>query len=454
VVARAHGLIIALVAAGAALRLIVWLAYEPALIYFDSYSYLEEMNDLTPGETRPLGYPVFLRLLPMFGELSVIPAVQHLMGLGIGVAIYVLLVRLDLSRWGAALAAAPVLLDAYQLNIEEYILSETLYQALLIAACALILWRPVPTPALAAGAGLVLAAATLTRASGLLVIAPAVLAVVFLARRPAPVLALVLAFTIPVCGYAAWVNSVHGSFAVTTYGGRFLYARVAPFADCSKFDVKPYERPLCEPEGERLSIERYMWNRRQSPIFKVDVPPGMTLPEVGGDFARKVILHQPGEYLERVTHDILRGFYPTRTRHEGELPISRWHFQEQFPIYRPESRDVLRRYGHEDGEGEVKVGLARVLRAYQAVGYVPNLLLGLGLVLALVSAFLRGRERRLRGATLLFVAMAVVVLFPTAAANQFTWRYQLPQLVLLPVAAALGVRLSTMPAREDPRSRR
>jgi hypothetical protein len=50
--------------------------------------------------------------------------------------------------------------------------------------------------------------------------------------------------------------------------------------------------------------------------------------------------------------------------------------------------------------------------------------------------------------------MALLVLIPTAAANQFTWRYQLPQLVLLPAAAVLGVRLNIMPAREDPGSRR
>jgi hypothetical protein len=52
-----------------------------------------------------------------------------------------------------------------------------------------------------------------------------------------------------------------------------------------------------------------------------------------------------------------------------------------------------------------------------------------------------GRARRsgLRTATFLFTATALAVYLPSVAVSQFTWRYQLPLLVLLPPAGALGL---------------
>ncbi|HEY8866811.1 MAG TPA: hypothetical protein VIM22_07745, partial [Solirubrobacteraceae bacterium] len=118
--ARRHALFLSLFAAGAGLRLMTWLAYRPALVYFDSVGYIGQSGHMAPGETRPLGYPAFLRLVSGHG-LAVVPALQHLMGLAIAVLIYVLLQRLGVRRWVAALAAAPILLDAYQLVVEEYV---------------------------------------------------------------------------------------------------------------------------------------------------------------------------------------------------------------------------------------------------------------------------------------------------------------------------------------------
>jgi hypothetical protein len=39
----------------------------------------------------------------------------------------------------------------------------------------------------------------------------------------------------------------------------------------------------------------------------------------------------------------------------------------------------------------------------------------------------------------LFVTAGVLVVLPADAVSLFSWRYQLPQLLLLPPAAALGV---------------
>ena len=73
-----------------------------------------------------------------------VAAVQHLLGLGMAVALYVLLLRRGSPRWLAALATAPVLLDAYQLQMEQTVMPDVLFEAPLVAGLAALLWRPRP----------------------------------------------------------------------------------------------------------------------------------------------------------------------------------------------------------------------------------------------------------------------------------------------------------------------
>ena len=58
------------------------------------------------------------------------------------VVLYVLLLRRGVSRWLAALAIAPVLLDAYQLQIEQTIMPDVWFEALIVAGLAILLWPP------------------------------------------------------------------------------------------------------------------------------------------------------------------------------------------------------------------------------------------------------------------------------------------------------------------------
>ena len=78
-------------------------------------------------------------------NLDVVAAVQHLTGIVIAIVIYRLLLRRGVTRWLAALAMAPVLLDAYQLQQEQTIMPTTLSEALLVAGLAVLLWRPKTT---------------------------------------------------------------------------------------------------------------------------------------------------------------------------------------------------------------------------------------------------------------------------------------------------------------------
>src|SRR5205823_1720169 len=163
--------------------------------------------------------------------------------------------------------------------------------------------------------------------------------------------------------YAVWFHSLRGSYGITSGAGRFLYARVAPFADCRKFSVPADERVLCpkEPVGRRplrsgSSVEYYMWSTH-SPVR--DVHPWAKRQRLPGDFARRVILHQPLTYLRSVEHYFVRSFALIRTRHGGEPPISRWQFPLQYPRYVRAAPEIIRAHG--DGVGQVDRDLARLL---------------------------------------------------------------------------------------------
>ena len=137
-------------------------------------------------------------------------ALQHLMGLAVGVIIYGLLRRPHLrrarraARLVAALATVPVLLDGNQIELEHLLLSDTAFELMIVGAVAIVLWRRVPTWRAGAWAGLLLAAASLTRTVALPLFA--VLVVYLVVRRVGwrvPVIA-VAATVVPLAGYAGW----------------------------------------------------------------------------------------------------------------------------------------------------------------------------------------------------------------------------------------------------------
>ncbi|MGH3341357.1 MAG: hypothetical protein ACRDPK_00430, partial [Carbonactinosporaceae bacterium] len=110
--ARRHWLFLLVMAAGAAVRWLVQVTYEPAVFFFDSFTYLDAVTVPEPDSPRPLGYPVLmLRPLLVFHDLALIPAVQHLLGLGMAAGIYALLAHRRIRRSVAALAVTPVLFD-------------------------------------------------------------------------------------------------------------------------------------------------------------------------------------------------------------------------------------------------------------------------------------------------------------------------------------------------------
>ena len=458
---RRHWLITALLLLAAALRSVVLLAYRPALIFPDSLRYLNVAGRFatghwSPDTIRPSGYSILIAPATAIHMLALIPLAQHVLGLAEGAMIYALLTRRAGRRWLAALAAVPILFDPLQLDLEQYVLSDVCAAFFVTTALVVLAWNGnrAGRGAMAA-AGLLLAAAAVTRVADLVLIIPAVLyvAVIFRPWRKLAARGAVLAgcFLLPVVGYAGWFAAAHGPWGLSDYNGTFLYGRVVQFANCTGLPLPSYERPLCptQPSAQR-NYDFYMWSAK-SPQWHFVPPPGLTRQAVVLNFSRRILAHQPLSYAGAVGADIAYSFSPVRGNGPEHYPAAYLKFQAGFPPY-DEVQTALSSYGHTGPTAAPQ--LTAFLTGYGRYFYVPGPLLAAGLLIGLagLAGTRRSRQRGLRSADLLFAAAAVAAVAGAAAFAPFDWRYQLPQLTLIPVAAAFGwmALASSGPSRREP----
>lgn len=457
---RDHRVFVILLAGGGVMRGMVQSAYQPALLVIrDSAGYLQTAAHLVPSKDRPAGYPLFLRLLPIEGDLWVAPLVQHLLGVATAVILYVLLRRLGVRNWVAAAATAPLLYDALLLNLEHHVLTEALFVFLTVLGIAAVLWRPTPSVASAGMAGLLCAAGVLTRAGGLLIIVPLAAAVLFLRGGVRPIAAMAAAFLLPLVLYANWFHSYHGTYGAVA-SGRYLYGRTATIVDCARITLPAPERQLCpaEPLAARRPRDFYIWSR-ESPLRAVTLPPGISHTELVSSFSREVIREQPVDFLRAVAVDFFRGFAPVRGSLPLEPSIDKWRFTRDYPTrsyafdpvqaqeHSAAREDAMRAYGSIGGSADSR--LTGILVAYQRVAATPGLLLLAALGAGALTAAGVGRARAsgLRVAAMLFCGVSACYLAP-AAVQGFSWRYVAVPIVLLPCAAA--VAFTALTRRPDP----
>ena len=186
---REHWLLAVILLCGTAVRVVVQLAYQQALIFPDSERYLQYAQnflngDWSPDWLRTSGYSLLLMPAVLAHNLSFVVAIQHLMGLATAVLIYATLIHFGARRWLAALATIPVLFDPLQLDIEQYILADVSATFLVVVALVVLLWkREAIGNTAAVAAGLLIAAATIIRENDLLVMIP-VLVYLALVIRP------------------------------------------------------------------------------------------------------------------------------------------------------------------------------------------------------------------------------------------------------------------------------
>src|SRR6202011_1264004 len=108
----------------------------------DSASYLATGLRLVPDPSRVGGYGFMLWVLRPLHSLALVAAVQHLMGVVMGVLIYLLARRHGLPAWVATLAAVPVLFDAYELQLEADAVPDIPFGLLIVIALYLVLRSP------------------------------------------------------------------------------------------------------------------------------------------------------------------------------------------------------------------------------------------------------------------------------------------------------------------------
>jgi 4-amino-4-deoxy-L-arabinose transferase-like glycosyltransferase len=477
---RRHWLFAVVLVCAAALRVVVQEAYRPALIFPDSERYLQYAQAFLHGTWAPdwlrtSGYSLLLMPAVLMHNLAVVAAAQHLLGLASAVLIYATLIHFGSRRWVATLATVPVLFDPLQLDIEQYVLTDVIATFLVLASLVVLVWKREAIGRTApVAAGLLIGAATIIRESDLVVIIPAVLYLMVVVRpwRRRVVMSglLLVGFLPPVLGYLGWHEVWYGTFDFVDYNSQFMYGRIAQFADCTGVSMPAYERSLCPPQpAARLDPNFYMWDP-QSPQVVFEPPSGMDKSTVIADFDRRIIEHQPLAYLKAVAGDVLYSFSPVRGDGPEYYPIAYHQFQPYFPADK-QARAALQTY---TGSGpHLQPALASFLAGYGRYFWVPGPLLAAGLLLGLAGmagvgrrrrAGVRGERRRqdgvrgegrrragvrgegrqsLRASCMLFSLATIALVVPPFLIATFDWRYEMPQLSLIPVAAVLGVLAMT-----------
>ena len=486
--ARRHWILVLLLTAGLGLRVVTQVAYRPVLFYIDSYKYLTGSGGIDPEGYRFLVAPILWA-----GNLAVVPAFQHLLGLAMGLAIYIVLVRRGAPRWAGALAAAPILLDAYQLQMEQTLMPDVAFEAFILGGLTILLWKPRPSLTRLIAGALVLGLAADVRQIGEVLFIPVAIFAALVARggwRRARYLAVgAVSCAVPMLVYMSISQAAGDGFTLAGHGPNVLYGRAAVAANCSALKLPAYEKLLCPtPAIAALGIDRII-NNDSGPYQGYQPPPGQTAQQGYNNFIAQVAKQQPLAMPLSVLRDGARLFALTRDGVESITQISRWQFQPTYAFYPGGvTQAFVTAQGQHYGGGAPKTikPLAAFLRDYQLDGgYTPGPLLAVMTASGLAGSLLVFRRRKnaalpdgalaalgpaaapahpadatpadpqaLAAATLLVMVTALGVVLGSDV-FEYSWRYQLPVLITLPLAGVLGGTLiaGQLRARRDQRDR-
>ena len=340
-VLRRHWLAAVLLAAGLVLRVLAQFAYRPVLFYIDTARYL--YNDAQGMD--PVGYKGPLRVLLAVTNFNTIAAVQHLLGLAMAVVLYVLLLRRGAPRWLAALAMAPLLLDAYQIQIEQTVMPDTWFEALVVAGLAILLWRPAPGWRAALAGGLVLGTSAIVAQIGEALLLPAVIYLLALGggwrQALTKVGVLCAAFALPILAYCTINYVAAGNFLPTRTGVTSVYGRMAAAADCATLRLTPAEQGMCPTRAQQAKGPDSLEFDQYAPIRPYyNGLPRDTVDNLIVDFNYRVLTQQPLRVIGAYARDVVRLFALTRDGSPGVTAISRWQFQTAYPYFPPPKRSV------------------------------------------------------------------------------------------------------------------
>lgn len=427
---------------GAALRMLAMAASGPISLFLnDSLEYLNHARHLVPDGYHPLGYPAFLAIVFRTGHPLVITWTQHALGLGTGLLIAVVAARLGLPMWGAALAAAPVLLDPYVVVVEQMVMAEAVFLPLVVGLLAILLLARRGTVRPYAVAGLLCAAAVLTRSAGIALLVP--LALWLWLHRPGwrASAALTIVIAIPLVAYAGWFASRHGRWSFTEHSGVFLYSRMASFADCQKVMLNDAQRVLCDPRplAQRPQTNWYLWHP-EAP-FK-NMPGDLAhRAELATKTGRDFVLAEPGRWLSTTVrfiaqYAVVGPWLTTARRVDTGFAAFRASMAHSTapPRTDPRLADGFRVTAH------VSPGPMRALMQYQRLIGTPMPIVA-ALLLVGVVALIRASARQAAPFVLTAGSGLALLLLPSALVA-WDLRYLLPALGPFGLAAGLAVSLA------------
>lgn len=435
--------------AGLILRIAVFIAYRPALMWDDSWEYIGMAYHDHPfvdfEVDHPSGYPAILWLLGVAGrQLWIVAVAQHLVGLLIAVLVYLLLTRLGVRRWIAAAATALVTLDGYALAAEQYVISETFF-ALALLACAFAAMFARERAWAWATSGAFLASAAMIRTSALFAIPVWLLYMLVIRPRRRSAAAAVAALALPLLAYCALHAADGRGFGFTQADGWFLYGRIGATVDCRGMQLDAQTRPLCRD-----------------------------FPRPGPDFG------SPGDYIYQPASPAVRMFGDMYTGNPGHSSAILERFAIAAIVNRPLAylgvvRDDFLNYFNADGGGIEQGAITlppkgqqdgidsdtkaqylphyqrqwhwpyKLVRGYQQALHMSRPLMGalaaISALFVLAAAFPRVRRRARDVAEVwLLAGIALSTLLASAATAQMTVRYMVPTVPLLVCAGFLAVR--------------
>lgn len=439
---------------GALLRIALELSYTPAaLSSFDVADYIQMADGgMFDDPTDVAGYSIFLDVLhAVSANLERTIELQHVIGLITGVLLYATVRRVGAPVWVALIGACAVLLSLDQIALEHTLASEAPFTlayvgALYAAIRALDPGRPLAGPIGTRAAWL--AAAGLALGISLWIKGTAVPLIVFFALwaafaipggrsqrlgraalAGAPAIALLLV-------YMTLNQSASGTFGLIQADGWSIYARTAPFADCSQFSPPEGTEELCEtsPASERPAADYYS-STGESPAYQAfGSPPSGD--QMLGEFGRAAAWSQPDDYLWAVASDSLRHFFPDLNAGRPFVDVG---FELEIGRRNPELESELAEKfpGYYDPVGAVEVsGFAGTLADLQQVLRVHPFLLLQAALLAAVGFGFAGP--RVRAAIALLAGSALVLLVASATAT-YSARAGVPVGGPMMAAGALGL---------------
>jgi hypothetical protein len=461
---REHGVFAVVLFAAVALRVIVLLGYPEVVWFGDSGTYLGAALHLVPSLIRPSGYSVFLWLLEPFHSLFVVAAVQHLLGVLTGVMVYALVSRAARARWPDAvwlpgalgtLVTVPILLDAYQIELEQLLMADELFTFLTVAAVTVVMWRRRPSWRAASAAGLLMAFAALTRSTGLpLLIVLVVCLLVRLIQSGGlrtgwrPIAAAIVVFAIPMVAYVFWFHAEHKTYELTRTDQIFLYGRTVAFADCKVMKPRPELAALCRDGLPKDPDAAVSWEALWGPSSAFRTIPGgvggVEANKLAGEFVRLAIEKQPGDYLRVIARDTFRAFEWDREPYPNRVTMEGYRFPVRAVPLSPVDAQVGLRYGGVSATPTVVEPWAGWMRDYQRWFFLRGTMLGVILLVGLAGIVRQWRHWG--GRALLPWLMSLALLVIPAATADFDYRYVLPAVPFALLAAGLAL---IRPAGED-----